>query len=227
MSFTLVTAVVHARHRRFTHRDAQFLGALAKNLDLEERIVFGGVVENAHFLLSVRELQEQIELFGDRRDVGDARDVSAGVFVRLHDFGALKARHGRGDDRDRARGAGRGLHGGRRDRIDEVDVVRDEASRDRLQRRLIALRVLAVERHFDAFAVAELVQAFHEALHGVVKRFMLDDLDDADRKRLLGRRLRGGRRFVAAREQNARDEHRGEKGGKTGEDGGVHAQTPG
>ena len=148
------------------------------------------------------------------------------MFVRLHDFGALEARHGRGDDRNRARGARRGLHGGRGDGVDEVDVVRDEASRDRRESRLIALRVLAVERHFDALAVAEFVKALDEALHGVVQGFVLDDLNDADRKRFLGSGLCGGRRFVAARKQDARKEHRGEKGGETGENGGVHGDSP-
>ena len=112
-------------------------------------------------------------------------------------------RNGGRDDRRRLRGGGERLRGGGRDREENLGIVRDEARRDVLQVRLVGLRVLAVDRHVDAFLVAALGERVDDPAVRGVKRLVFDELHDPDGYECLAA-LRGGV-FLAAPREPAHD----------------------
>ena len=144
----------------------------------------------------------------DRRQIGHAGDVAAGLLERGHELGAERIGDGGEHDRDVLGRRGDRLGRGRRDRHDHVRRLADEFLGDLRRGRRIALGALELEVEVLAGLVALRRQLVLNALAHRVERRMLDDRGHGDGDV----RRRGGARQAEAQGQRGRQPDRKELG---------------
>jgi len=213
--------VVDVGDRGLEHLHAALFGGLLEDVDLVLGVDFAGVVDRADGLGVGDELEKKFELGLDRTEVGDARDVAAGLFVGLDKLGSDEVGDGGRNDRRALGGRGHSLGGGRRDGEDQLVLVGDEAGGDVVQIRLVALGVLEVDLDVDAVLVAAFGKRVLDTLGAGVEGGVFNELDDAH-----GHEFGLGGLLVAA----ARECQRGSDGKRDGAAarnlGNLHGVTP-
>ena len=169
--------LVDVRDRILIHGQAKRLQRLTGKARLQDGVILGGAVQDAHRLGLRYKLHKQIGLLGDRVHIGCAGNVAAGNLIALHKAGLDKVGDSRGKDGDLRRGLRSRLRGRRGNGKDQIDLIVDKLRSDGRAVRNLTLRVLHIN---VVLAEARRNQRVDEALTGCVERGVLGELDDAD-----------------------------------------------